>query len=157
MAGETTIILRVDAQKTRRLVMKKPVICIAAVLVLLATLPAFSQAQNYAKDAYVKSVHIIKVWTHPMGYKVQFFTSKSRVADMYVPLSWFNKGIDSKAEIVYGVDAEYPYFTIYWVDGKFDHVTLYLRSDYRDLTWGELGGTADYTSQFSVEDVPKEF
>ena len=137
--------------------MKKPVICIAVAFVLLASLPAFSQAQNYPKDAYVKSVHIVKIWAHQLGYKVQFFSSKSRVSDIYVPLTWFNKGIESKADIVYGNSAELPYFTIVWVDGKFDHITLYVWQDYRDLSWGVLGGAGDLTSQFNVEDVPREF
>lgn len=117
----------------------------------------FSQAATYPKDAYVKSVHIEKIWTSSLGYKVQFFNSKSHMSDIYVPLTWFNKGVDSKADIVYGSTAEFPYFTIVWVDGKFDHITLYARQDYRDLTWGELGGSQDLTAQFNVDDVPKEF
>jgi hypothetical protein len=157
MGAETTIILEVDVEKIRRLVMKKAVLFSAAVLLLLASLPAFSQAQSYPKDAYIKTVHIEKIWTHQLGYKLQFFSSKSHVSDIYVPSTWFNKGVDSKAEIVFGNTAEYPYFTIVWVDGKFDHITLYVQQDYRDLTWGELSGAGDLTSQFNVEDVPKEF
>ena len=137
--------------------MKKPVILTAAVLMLLASLPSFSQALSYPKDAYIKSVHIQKIWTHQLGYKVQFFSSKSKPSEFYVPLTWFNKGVDSKAKIVFGNTAEYPYFTVVWVDGKFDHITLYVQQDYRDLTWGELSGAGDLSSQFNVEDVPKEF
>jgi hypothetical protein len=157
MDAETTIILEVDVENTRRLVMKKPVILVVAALALLASLPAFSQAAAYPKDAYIKSVRIEKIWTHQLGYKVQFFTSKSRIADIYVPTTWFNKGINSKADIVFGNTAEFPYFTIVWIEGKFDHITLYVQQDYRDRTWGELGAAGDLTSLFNVEDVPKEF
>jgi hypothetical protein len=146
----------VDVERFRRLVMKRPVILVVAAFVLAASLPAFSQAATYPKDAYIKSVRIEKIWTTQLGYKVQFFSSKSKVADIYVPLTWFNRGVESKADIVYGNTAEYPYFTIVWVEGKFDHITLYVQQDYRDLTWGEMSG-ADLASQFSVEDVPKEF
>ncbi len=137
--------------------MRKPVILFAALCVLLASLPAFSQASLYPKDAYVKSVHIIRIWSHQLGYKLQYFTSKSTVAEIYVPLTWFNKGIDSKANIIFGNSAEYPYFTIVWIDGKFDHITMYVREDFRDLTWGELREAGDLTAAFNVEDVPKEF
>jgi hypothetical protein len=136
---------------------KRPVIIIFAALVLLASLPAFSQAQNYPKDAYVKTIHIVKIWTSSEGYKVQFFNSHSHISDIYVPLSWFNKGVNSRAEIVYGVTAEYPYITIVWVEGKFDHVTLHVLQDYNDLSWGELRGAADDSALFKVEEVPKEF
>ncbi len=137
--------------------MKKPVILFAAALLLLASLPAFSQAAAYPKDAYVKTIHIVKVWTSQLGYRVQFFSSKSQVSDIWVPMTWFNTGIDSKADIVYGATAEFPYMTIVWVDGKFDHITLYVKEDYRDLSWGELSEAVDYSSQFNVTDVPREF
>jgi hypothetical protein len=74
--------------------MKKAVILFAAGLLLLASLPAFSQAatqpqvpaatattqapgaQNaYPKDIYYKTVALLKVWLHPLGYKLQFLTA----------------------------------------------------------------------------------
>ena len=138
--------------------MKKAVIVFAAVLFLLASLPAFSQAQNkYPKDAYYKTLSLLKVWVHELGYKVQFFNSKSQVSDIYVPLAWFNKGSQSKAVLVYGNEKGYPYCTIVWVDGAFDHITLYVLNDFRSATWGVLSGASDLSSQFNVEEAPKEF
>jgi hypothetical protein len=137
--------------------MKKAVILFAVGFILLASLPAFSQAQNYPKDAYLKSVPILKVWVHPLGYMVQFFNSKSQVSELYVPLSWFNKGSLSKADLIYGNEKGFPYFTIYWVDGAFDHIALYVLPDFRSLTWGVLSTAEDFTDKFNVQDVPKEF
>jgi hypothetical protein len=137
--------------------MKKAVILFAAGLFLLASLPAFSQAQTYPKDAYVKTIPVLKVWLHELGYKVQFFNSNSRVSDIYVPLTWFNNGSLSKADLVYGNEKGFPYITIVWVDGAFDHITLYVLNDFRSATWGVLSGVADLSSQFNVQEVPKEF
>lgn len=137
--------------------MKKAVIVFAAGIFLLASLPAFSQTQAYPKDAYFKTLPLLKVWVHELGYKVQFFNSKSQVSDIYVPLAWFNKGSQSKAVLVYGNEKGYPYCSIVWVDGVFDHITLYVLNDFRDSTWGVLSGPADLTTQFNVEEVPKEF
>ncbi len=138
--------------------MKKAVILFAAGLFLLTSLPAFSQAQTtYPKDAYAKTIPLLKVWVHDLGYKLQFFNSNSQVADIYVPLTWFNKGALSKADIVYGNEKGFPYCTIVWVDGEFDHITLYVLNDFRSQTWGVLNVPGDLSAQFNVQEVPKEF
>jgi hypothetical protein len=156
--------------------MKKAVILFAAGLLLLASLPAFSQAaaqpqapaatattpapgaQNaYPKDIYYKTVSLLKVWLHPLGYKLQFFNSSFGVSDIYVPLAWFNKGSLSKANVVYGNDDNYPYCSIFWVDGVFDHITLYVLNDFSSQTWGVLNVPGDLTAQFNVQEPPKEF
>jgi hypothetical protein len=144
--------------KIRRLRMKKRgMICIAIVL-LLAGLPVFAQeSSGAAKDAYVKSVPLIKVWIHQLGYVLQFWNSHSQIQEIYVPLTWFNRGPASKADIVYGNDRSYPYCSIFWVDGKFDHLRLYVFSDYNSPTWGVMGATTDMDKSFDVQDIPKEF
>jgi hypothetical protein len=143
--------------------MKKAVIALAAGLFLLACLPAFSQAsttpaQNkYPADVYVKSVRILKISMHQLGYKLQFWTSKSKVGEIYVPLAWFNKGPESKAAIDYANDPAYPYFTIVWADGVFDHVQIHALSDFHSLTWGVLESKDDLSTLFDIKDLPKEF
>ena len=108
--------------------MKKAGFVLAAIL-LLTSLPSFAQqaysSANNPKDAYYKVVPLLKVWMHPLGYMAQYLTSKSQVAQMYFPYTWFNQGVNSKADIVYGSGRAFPYAAIYWVDGKFDHITIY--------------------------------
>ena len=141
--------------------MKKAGCVLAATLLLLTSLPSFAQeaysSTTNPKDAYYKVVPVMKVWMHQLGYMLQYLTSKSQVAQMYIPLTWFNQGVNSKADIIYGNEPGYPYVTIFWVDGKFDHVNLYVLNSYDSLTWGVLNQAADLTSQFNVQDVPKEF
>jgi hypothetical protein len=153
----------VEKERIRRPLMKKAVIALAAGLFLLACLPAFSQTQaspsqsKYPTDVYVKTVHIMKISLHQLGYKLQFWTSKSKVGEIYVPLTWFNKGPESKAAIEYGNDSSFPYFTIYWADGVFDHIQIHAMNDYSSLTWGVLESKDDLTPLFDIKDLPKEF
>jgi hypothetical protein len=144
--------------KIRRLRMKKRgMICVAVVL-LLAGLPAFAQeSSGAAKDAYCKSIPLIKVWIHQQGYVLQFWNSHSQVQDIYIPISWFNKGSASKAYIVYGNDRAFPYCSIFWVEGKFDHIRLYVFDDYHSPTWGVLEATSEMDKSFEVQDITKEF
>ena len=137
--------------------MKKAGIILAAAFLMLTSLPAFSQEQAYPKDAYYKVMPIIKIWSNQLGYKLQFWSSKSTVNEFYVPLTWFNKGAESKADIIYGNDKQYPYFAIFWVDGKFDHINIYAMNDYHSLSWGVLETTSDMAGQFNVQDIPKDF
>jgi hypothetical protein len=143
----------------RRLPMKKAVLVLAAGLLLMSSLPSFAQqaASTNPKDAYYKVVPIVKVWMHQLGYMVQFWNSKSQVSNIYIPLTWFNQGPNSKADIIYGNEPGYPYLAIFWVDGKFDHVNLYVLNNYNSLTWGVLSQASDYSAQFNVQEVPKEF
>ena len=140
--------------------MKKALIVAAAVLFLAAGLPLFAQTYSAASNpqqAYNKIVPLTKVWMHSMGYMLQFFNSHSQVSNIYVPFTWFNQGINSKADIVYGTDSTLPYASIFWVDGKFDHITIYAYADYNSPTWGVLEDVTDRTSQFNVQEVPKDF
>jgi hypothetical protein len=150
--------------------MKKAGFVLIAGLLLMSSLPLFAQqagtaastttatsANTNPQDAYYKVVPIVKVWMHQLGYKVQFWTSKSQIGDIYIPLTWFNQGPLSKADIIYGNQPGYPYLSIVWVDGKFDHVKLYVLDNFNSLTWGVLSQATDLTAQFNVQDVPKDF
>jgi len=137
--------------------MKRAGIVIVAGLFMLMSLPAFSQTQDNAKQAYVKSIPLVKVWMNQLGYVAQFFNSKSQISNIYVPLTWFGNGPDAKADIIYGNVTGYPYCSIYWVDGKFDHIVLYVLKDYTSTTWGILEGGTDLATKFDVQEVPKDF
>ena len=136
---------------------KRGMMCIAIAL-LLVGIPLFAQeSSGAAKDAFCKTVPLVKVWIHQLGYVLQFWNSHSRVQEIYVPLSWFNQGVASKADILYGNDRSYPYCSIFWVDGKFDHIRLYVFDDYNNASWGVLEATSDMDKLFDVQDIPKEF
>ena len=137
--------------------MKRAGILVLAGLFVLMSLPAFSQTQSNPKDAYVKTVPLVKVWMNQLGYVATFMNSKSQMSSIYVPLTWFGNGPDAKADIIYGNVTGYPYCSIYWVDGKFDHITLYVLNDYNSQSWGILEGGSDLATKFNVQDVPTDF
>ena len=138
--------------------MKKALIAVVAGLFLAASLPVFAQttAAN-PQQAYNKIVPLTKVWMHPLGYVLQFFNSHSQLSNIYVPLTWFNKGVNSKADIVYGNENSYPYVSIFWVDGKFDHIIIYALDYFDAPSWGVLEEVTDRSSQFNIEEVPRDF
>jgi hypothetical protein len=167
MAVETTIIWGVSELRRRRM---KWASLIAAVLLLGIAIPSFAQqagttqggsaadtSSGYAKDVYYKVVPLLKVWTGQLGYVVTFFNSSSQVQTVYIPLTWFNNGPASKADLVYALGANIPYMTVFWADGKFDHVALYVSSDIRASSNGVLSESTDNSKQFDVQEIPRSF
>jgi hypothetical protein len=142
--------------------MKRAGLFVAAILLLGTAIPSFAQqtadtASQYPKDVYYKVVPLMKVLTGSLGYEVKFFNSSGQVQTDYLPMAWFNNGPTSKADIVYGLGPTLPYMSVYWADGKFDHVTLYVSSDDNSLTNGVLSQNTDLSSQFNVQEIPRNF
>jgi len=127
---------------------------IACALLLVLALAAFGQAQP---KVYVKSVPILKILSHPEGYKVLYLLSDNvKVAELYLPYRWFNKA-GGKAEIVYGADPSYPYFSVFYQDGKFNFIRLYVQKNMQDLTWGILRQTEVSNAAFDVESLDIQY
>jgi hypothetical protein len=126
---------------------------IACALLLMLALAAFGQEQP---KVYVKSVPILKIMSHPEGYKVLYLKSDMKVTELYLPYRWFTQA-GGKAEIVFGNDPSYPYFSVFYVDGKFDHIRLYVIENIQDPTWGILRLTEASYSDFNVESLNIEY
>ncbi len=77
--------------------MKKALMLLAVTAFALLCVPAFSQtARADPKDAFAKTVPIVKIYSHNLGYKVLYFTSKNELAEMYVPMKWFAPGVEHR-------------------------------------------------------------
>ena len=153
--------------------MKRAGLIAAAILLLAGAVPSFAQqtgtapqagagqpagtTSEYPKDVYYKVVPLMKVWTGSLGYIATFFSSESKVQTIYLPLTWFNNGPSSKAQIVYTLGPSIPYLTIFWADGKFDHATLYVSSDDNSATNGVISEGLDLSKQFDVQEIPRSF
>ena len=100
---------------------------------------------------------IAKIWLHPLGYKVIFLKGDADVGEIYLPLNWFGNGPSSKADLTYGNDPGYPYFSIFWADCKFDHISLHVMASFTHPTWGEIEAVNDMKGKFDVKEIPLEF
>jgi hypothetical protein len=123
-------------------------------LLLLALGAAFGQEQD--AKVYVKTVPILKILSSSEGYKVLYVKSNMQVGEIYLPLSWFGKA-GGQAEIVFGKDPSYPYFSVFYKDGKFDFIRLYVIDDVKDLSWGILKRTEEELNRFKVDTLQIEY
>lgn len=88
------------------------------------------------KELYVRTFHISKILSHHYGYKVYYVKGDLEIGTFYIPIEWFVT--DGKGAIVWGDAPYYPYCSIFWKDGKFDHIKLYLQTSFAHPTWGVL-------------------
>jgi hypothetical protein len=120
---------------------------IACLLLLMLGFLAFGQE---LPNVYVVTVPIVKILSHPEGYKVLYMRSDMQVDELYIPHRWLSK-TGGKAEIVFGKEPSYPYFSAFYRDGKFDFIRLYVFEDVKDLTWGVLRKTEASNAAFGGE------
>ncbi|UCF95802.1 MAG: hypothetical protein JSV89_11515 [Spirochaetaceae bacterium] len=133
--------------------MKRTVLLIVLIFLLLGTLAVSAQTQD--PKLYVKTVGIMKILNHALGYKVLYLKSSMEVGEFYVPHSWFKAG--GKAELILGNGPAYPYFSVFYREGKFDHIKLYAPENIQHLAWGRLKRQAGDSSKFEVETLDLEF
>ena len=118
---------------------------IVALLVLgLIAFAVVAETSTY----YPVRLDVVKVYSHAEGYKVLYRKGALDVAEFYIPITWFVSG--GKAELIKGNDTSNPYAILYYKDGKFDHLKLYVLMNYKDPSWGQLSqdeGRGKFESQ----------
>lgn len=125
-------------------------ISIALVLLALVSIAVFADTSVF----YPVRVDVVKVFAHADGYRVVYRKGTSDFADVYLPMKWFVPG--GKAELVREDDPSFPYMTVFYKEGKFDHLRLYVKANSKDSTWGILEPSAG-AGKFNVEDIQLKF
>ena len=127
-------------------------------LIFVWLVPAlFAQVdQDTQESVYFKTYYITKIYTHPDGYKVRFMKTDLESGIVYIPKTWFEEA-GGKAELIWGYGDEYPYFIIFWKNGKFDHIRLFVIENMTHASWGLLIGESGIEEKFNVEEPVLEY
>jgi hypothetical protein len=129
--------------------------------VLGAALPLFAQnnqGQNgkFKSEAefYPRTIPIEKIYSHRKGYVVQYRKGVNQMSRVYIPLEWF-AGIAGKADIVTIPRGKtWPYMTLYYKEGAFNHVRLYVIRERTHESWGLVPLTTNIDDRFEgVEEL----
>jgi len=123
---------------------------IALVLIAIVSLGLAAEASAF----YPVRIDVVKVFSHGDGFKVVYRKGSADVSAVYLPARWFVPG--GKAELVRATDASFPYMTLFYKDGKFDHLRLYVLQDQTDETWGVLT-PAEGAGKFTADDLKIDF
>ena len=130
-------------------------ILLSLVFVSFGSGALFAQEESSSPVVSAATVYVQKVYPHSQGYKVVYTKSDLYPAETYLPTRWFNDA-GGKGEIFFTSHPSAPYMTVYYVDGQFSHLKLFVRQRYHS-SWGALPGDEDLTEQFSIETLALEY
>jgi hypothetical protein len=133
----------------------KKIVIIAVTLFLFCSVLALTAQEQ---QLFVKSVPIQKVYPHYDGYRIVYMKNTLELGITYIPMDWFyGEGAATKAEVLYGNDPSYPYISIFWQDGEFHHLRLYLIESKNHPSWGVIDYPQRIARRFDVEEFTMDF
>lgn len=112
--------------------------------------------ENWSEFYYI-NLPIEKVYPHKLGYMVVYRKSGKDLGRTYLPMEWFTESAGKGELITIDNGALWPYISVFYKAGKFDHLRLYVRKGFSHPSWGNLPQGADIDANFKVEDLKLEF
>jgi len=113
---------------------------------------AINNTRNREENFYYVNVSVEKIYPTKNGYVVQYLSASSTVATIGIPNDWLTNAA-GRAEIVHlPVVSDWPTMTVFYVDGKFSHVRLYVHPAKSHQTWGNIPQGADVSKFFMDAD-----
>jgi len=105
-------------------------------------------------DLYYVNFPVEKVYTYRKGYVVLFRQGANSLGRAYIPYQWFRAGV-KKAEIIQLADgSSWPCMSVFFKEGSFHAVRLYVAKRSAHITWGMLPSTANLDQYFDgVESI----
>jgi hypothetical protein len=144
----------------RRLIMKRMMLLAVIGMAFVTVMPVVAQDSS---SYYFVKVQIEKVYPYNRGYVVTYRKGVNKLVDTYLPIEWFSdvdrkEGEPPKGELILlNQGAVWPYLVVYYKDGAFSHVRLFVRKDYKHQTWGGII-SEDIAERFdNVEEIKLEF
>jgi hypothetical protein len=143
--------------------MKKLLILAVFTVLLAAGSPVFAQADRHRDKAheseyYYKNVTLERIYPHEDGYIVQYRRGLNRLELAYLPLAWFTSSAGKGEIITLPKGKAWPSLTVYYKNGEFSHVRLYVHHLASHHTWGTIPQGANVDAQFeNVEDLKLKF
>jgi hypothetical protein len=140
--------------------MKKIIFIVVLMAVCAAASPVFAQnvsAKNQSEYYYV-NVPVEKIYIYKAGYVLQYRKGVNKIGTLYIPNEWFTDAA-SKGELVnLPKGKEWPTLTVFYKEGEFSHMRLYVHRWRGHSTWGLVPPTVNLDSKFeNVETLEIEF
>ncbi len=134
----------------------KRIILFVIVLLLMTTGVLFAQKFKDESEFYPKTLQIHRIFTHSLGYKIEYITQSRELGVFWAPIEWFGGPAATTGEIAYGKGGAFPYMTFFFKNGELDHFRLYLYESPQHESWGTLDETQDYSGDFPSPDAKPE-
>ncbi|MDR2371153.1 MAG: hypothetical protein LBD71_06710 [Treponema sp.] len=138
--------------------MKKLFLTIALCLVFSTVLFAQKISEGSESEYFYINVNIEKIYAYRKGYVILYRKGIDQMATTYLPLEWFD-GAGGKGELVsLQAPNAWPYMSVYYKNGEFSHVKVYVRKARAHETWGIVPLHINIDDRFeNINDIKLEF
>ncbi|MDR2069131.1 MAG: hypothetical protein LBP71_04615 [Spirochaetaceae bacterium] len=142
--------------------MRKFLVLLILGAVLGGVLPMSAQqntpAANNESEYYYVNVPLEKIYPYRKGYVVAYRKGVNQLARAYLPIEWFTDAA-GKGDLIYmNSGTSWPYLAVYYKNGEFSHVRLYVRKDRGHSTWGNIPLSVNIDDRFeNVDGLKLEF
>jgi len=119
-------------------------------LILLALItPVFAQENtNRREGVYYVNVPVERIIPVADGYLIQYRSASNLVVTTGVPVEWFYES-GGRAELIRLPDGgDWPTMSVFYVNGEFSHVRLYVHRAKSHRTWGNISQGTDVSRYF---------
>ncbi|MCL2721671.1 MAG: hypothetical protein FWD47_10080 [Treponema sp.] len=127
---------------------------ILIVLFLLAIImPVFAQSNNDGNSRlYYINLQIERIYTTTDGYVIQYRNSGRTLGIIGIPNEWFYESAGRAEKVLLQPGLDWPTMSIFYVDGEFSHVRLYLHRSRAHQSWGSIPQGTDVSRLFEDKD-----
>jgi len=144
--------------------MKKLLVFAVFTVILAVGSPVFAQqAQQDDKkkndsEYYYKNVPLERIYPYRNGYIVQYRRGLNRIEKAYIPLEWFTSSAGKGEIIALPKGQSWPSLTVYYKNGEFSHIRLYVHRLASHQTWGTIPQNVNLDDQFeNIEELKLKF
>ena len=109
-------------------------------------------------DLYYINVPIEKVYPYKLGYVVLYRKGANNLGRAYIPFEWFRVNVKKAELIQLGDGKTWPCMSVFYKEGAFYGVRLYVAKRQSHLTWGNIPSNVNIDDRFEgVETIDLSF
>jgi hypothetical protein len=121
-------------------------------LIMASSLFAQNVADENRANIYPVTVTVEKIYKSNVGYIVQYRKSLNTIGTVGIPEEWFSNA-GGKAELInLPPGNSWPNMTIFYKDGEFSRLKLYVHKRRSHSTWGNIAPGTDVSRYFKDQD-----
>ena len=126
-------------------------------IILAAASPLFAQtlSPENTSDMYYLSVPVEKIYPSSRGYLIQYRKGANGIGTVALPNEWFTNSAGKGELITLPRGTSWPTLTVFYREGEFSHVRLYVHKSKAHSTWGNVPQSADLSKYFENTDTIK--
>jgi hypothetical protein len=134
--------------------MMKRITLLLFAVVMTAAVPLAAQEDQEGENLFAVTIPAYKIYPHAKGYVFSYRMNSTETAQIFLPYEWFHNmpAADEEPTMgllrVLGPGDTWPRLSIFYRDGQFSYVKLYVRREKAHESWGSTISRARFDTEF---------